>query len=336
MIKRGVEYVDDGIIARRLHEEQLKMAKKAELESSLSIILIQQLAAEENPEQDKEYINALNKQYETISKQLADLETTSTGKIKQELKAGGAQSNLATPRRVFTEPEIKAINAHYSKLPDNLRKLMDASIQDDHISLELIPNPVFIRGEGQVYDKAVLEKLLQGKQEADTPCNRNIKFKKSDIIPCNTLIASMECLLDIIKGKAIAAPPPEAKLTSLNKNVVRKRISAELIVAAELAYQKMEGKHKKLFDLICRDPITHEIMDNPVFLPDGYIYDHSTALSYLKMADGQTPSNQKLFFTEKDITPCYFVIKVLEQLKENILAAAKQPVVKPHSSLKLK
>ena len=212
---------------------------------------------------------------------------------------------------------MKLINDHYSKLPEELRSLMDATISDEVISFELTPNPVFICGEGKIYDAEKIIELLESKAEHLSPYTRQ-PFSKSDVIPCNTLIKAMEHLLKVIQGEQLL-PTKEFKLSSLNKQTAesRTRISVELITFIEKHYQQMPDKHKVLFDLICRDPKTKQIMDDPVFLPDGYVYDRSTAVAYLGI-QGVCPLNSNLSFKKEDITPCYFVIAVLEQLKQNI------------------
>lgn len=224
--------------------------------------------------------------------------------------------------RVFTEKEAAAIRAHYDKLPEELQKLMDAAINDD-IELDLIMKPVFIRGEGHIYNQEIIEEMLTSKKEPVCPHNDNLKFTKNDVTPCNTLIAAMGLLLDVISGEEQKPLLLDVKIASLLKGAVRQRVAAELIQLIEKHYQTMIEKHKLLFDIICRDPMTHEIMDDPIFLPDGYVYDRSTALAYLKYKEGTCPKNATIFFTEQDITPCHYVIAVLDQMKENILKKIK-------------
>jgi len=325
MQRRGIEYLEDGLIAAQIDREErealAQYTQKKHLQEQASELLIKLLAAEDNPSPDAIEIAELKHELQNVNLLLLKEEkTTTTAKI-MNLTTKEQKTTLpekAAPKRIFNEAEMQLINDHYKKLPEELRKLIDVSINDDRISLDLIPNPVFIRSEGQVYDNATVIELLKNKHEAHAPYNPDVIFKRSDIIPCNTLIIAMEYLLDIIKGKIIKPEPREYKISSLTKIGLRRRIPAELVTFVEHHYKKMEDKHKLLFDAICRDPITKEIMDDPVFLPDGYIYDRSTALAYLGIKQGVCPSNSLISFKQEDITPCYFVISVLEQLKQNI------------------
>lgn len=325
MFGRGPNYLEDKLLAEKIEKEEQEALEHTKvimmLQEHASEFFVKWLIATESGATLNE-LNTLKVAYEAANAQLEKEQKkrlTTTAKLTSELKTE------EKPIRTFNEDEMKLINDHYKKLPDSLRKLMDITINDEIISYEFIPNPVFICGEGRIYDNNKLNELFEEKDEVLAPYNR-IKFKKSDVIPCNTLIKSMDHLLDIINGKLVQPESFEFKLASLNKIESRQRISADLIAIIERYYMQMEDKHKALFDIICRDPVTKVIMDDPVFLPDGYVYDRSTALAYLGLKEGTCPLNPAKIFKKEDITPCYFVIAVLEQLKQNMNDHIKQNV----------
>lgn len=319
--------------------------------------LAQQLAKEEEQAQEQKKLNVIQDQVDTayvkwldaserklspeiISQFQRELDIAQR-KLEQEKKrpagpgsAGGIYGALnipvkalaekkgikATPLHVFTQEEMKKINQHYLNLPEELQKLMDAAIGED-INMELAANPVFIRGEGKIYDINTVRAWLKGKDEAMFPLNQDKRFKESDIIPCNTLIKAMNILLNIIGGEEVKAPEKldQLLITEESKAAKRVLISAEIVQFIEKGYVALLERHKVLFDTICRDPKTRIIMDDPVMLPDGYIYDRSTVNLYLKYKGGQCPLNDNITFTQADITPCVTIGKVLEQLRDNIL-----------------
>lgn len=329
----GKHYLEDHFIAKQLQENEEKALAAFKIQpyqqkmdeayanllnatfNDFSAHQIAELTqkyteAKRNFEQESNKINASNKQnsHRYIQAQLAKVQ------IAEEKRAYTAQ-----PIRRFTAKEMDKINAHYNQLPDALKNLMKASISDEIISLDLMKDPVFIRSEGQVYDREELEQLFKKSQTARAPLNQDLIFTKNDIIPCNTLIQAMEKLLDIINvddEKKIKSTIPEKLSSLLESN--KKRVDDNLIKLIEAHYNNMPDKHKILFDIICRDPVTKMIMQDPVLLPDGYVYDSTTALTYIKYQGGQCPLNSDITFTEQDITRCYFVINVLDQMKQNI------------------
>jgi hypothetical protein len=231
----------------------------------------------------------------------------------------------AQPLRLFTAEEIEKITHHYDSLADHLKALLDATIFDD-ITSEIIPQPVFIRGEGHIYNINTPHEWLGDNEDKLCPQNPGRRFNKNDIIPCNTLINAMIMLLNIINGEERIALSAENNIAMMLKDNKRARVSAEQIALIEQLYEKFPSRHQALFDSICRDPITGQIMDDPVLLPDGYVYDSNTAKLFLTTMKGRCPLNPEISFTKEDVTPCQFVVAVLDQLKENadrMIAASK-------------
>jgi len=315
------EYIEDRLLAEKIHNEDKQALANSKniqsLEEKASQALIEKLMAESSEDKDYEKIYRINQEYELAIKSLESAKAESRP-IPSAPSATNASQHMAKAQHTFTHSEISLIESHYEKVPESLRKLMDAVISDERISLGLIPNPVFIKGEGEIYDRDTINKLLEEKASATAPLNRNLTFTKKDVIPCNTLIISMLHLLNIIQNKELTPITAKNKLSSLHKITTRKRIPANLVHLIERNYMSFQDKHKLLFDTICRDPMSNEIMDDPVLLPDGYVYDRSTALAYLELSGGKCPLNSKVTFQKEDITSCYFVISVLDELKKSI------------------
>lgn len=323
--RQPLEYLEDRLLAEQLNNETNYQLDKRELEekASLACAAYFNIQGTNHPEEQ-----ALKIKYETAQKALADLESkhaNSSMLINSSLKkAAPSIAVKALAKRFFTDAEAKKMKDHNQDLPAHLQKLMDAALLED-ISLELMSNPVFIRGEGRIYDEKTVASWLKDKREALCPQNQAIKFTKDDVIPCNSVIEAMEHLLAIIENKKIEPQIIKNPLSILpdNKAAVHPRISEKVVMIIEQIYSKLPDKHKLLFNTLCRDPITKKIMDDPVLLPDGYLYDKGTAVAYLK-AKGRCPRNNDIPFAEKDITSCALVCQILDQLKENALEAAKQ------------
>lgn len=240
--------------------------------------------------------------------------------------------NRAKAHRVFTAEELAKIRSHSNnqgKVAEHLQKLIDAALNDDAISLDLINNPVFIRGDVRIYDHDVLKDFLhRAGGAARCPTDDKQRFRESDIIPCNTLIKAMEQLLNIIDNKPYTPPIKYSDILFANaNNRSRANISPEIVNLIEMYYDKhLLDRQKALFDIICRDPVTGMIMDDPVYLPDGYVYDRSTVTFCKRLAGANKSaypcpgSDNQITFTDADVTPCYFVKNVLEQLSKNVLA----------------
>jgi hypothetical protein len=343
MLRRGTEYLEDQLLAKQLAKEdeqaraQLNKKPLQKLQLAVDDAYVLWLTAQDS----NISMDALQKLEQTYQQAKKTLETeeikfgtrkpplNSIAVIQASLKASADSkdskaSPSAAPVRLFTPDEIKLINEHYRKIPDQLQKLMDAAMGED-ITLELVTDPVFIRREGHVYDRKTAIDFLKGKPEAMCPHNQEINYKKTDIIPCNALIEAMGHLLSIANGASVPAQPVNNKLaiTNESRSLKRSRIQADVVALIEKNYSVLPEKHKLLFNTICRDSVTNQIIDDPVLLPDGYIYDRSTAEVYLKLGGGICPKNNSIIFTKEDITPCVTVCKVLDQLRDNIQNAMK-------------
>lgn len=266
------------------------------------------------------------------SKSIKEKFHASTSFIQSKLYQLGVQavhSQSVEPLEKFTDEEILEIKRRYNQIPAPLKALIDAALDDDRIQCDYVKNPVFIRGEGHLYDLSSIQLMLKGKTEANFPNNPEAKFSMADVIPCNTLIRAMKILLNILKGHNPLASAVE-KNTFASVISDRRRISPEVIKMIESYYASpsLEENHRALFDVICRDRLTKMIMDDPVYLPDGYTYDRSTAMFLLESAypsdRALCPFNDEITFTKDDMTESYTVMRVLDQLKANIEASQKQ------------
>jgi hypothetical protein len=372
-MQRGKEYLEDSSAARQLQMQELqahKNKKICELIEKRDNLFANALSLRESGNAMKNY----DHDFSTLTDAIKAEQNKPLDRYAFELKiplpnnntpitqVAGASQNLihqslglakgkefkslarAQPLRSFTDQEMKKISEHHGKLEPNLQKLMDAAISDDQFTLEFIANPVFIPRDGHVYDKKVLEDFLAAKNgKANCPLNQEISFTATDITPCNTLIRATEQLLNIIETEGKIAPVKDKpKYATLEQKAQRKRIPEILIPIIEKFYSQMEDKHKLLFDIVCRDPVSGQIMDDPVLLPDGHVYDRTIAMYLLKYERGECRLDPAISFTEKDITPCHFVVKVLFQLKENIETAIKlqqqnaAPALSKEEALKLR
>lgn len=354
MLRRGTEYLEDQLLAKQLAKED----EKARAQINRKVLQKLQLVV------DEAYVSLLTAQGSNVSMDVLQKLEQDFNKAKAALEAEEVNVGLRKPPvnsmalihaslkplvdfkganvrpvaarvREFTPDEIKLMNAHYRKIPDNLQKLMDAAMGED-ITLELVTDPVFIRREGHVYDRNTAVEFLKDNAEAMCPHNQEIKYKATDIIPCNALIEAMGYLLSIANGAAVPVQPMHNKLaiTDASRSLKRSRIQPDVVALIERNYQMLPEKHKLLFNTICRDSVTNQIIDDPVLLPDGYIYDRSTAEVYLKLADGACPKNNAIVFKKEDITPCVTVCKVLDQLRDNILLAMKLAEAKANADKK--
>lgn len=338
MQRKGKEYLEDRLIAQsfaneeKLAAEQIKSKKLKPYRDKVDEALALYLNAQDNVNALPSELEQLKDAYESAQRRLEfeEKELNRSPSTQAKLLAGVLRSaeikdeKKATPYRVFAADEMKLINQHYEKIPEELKKLMDAALGED-INLLLAANPVFIRTEGfgHIYDRDTLMQLLKH-GEAMCPHNQDKKYTEADIIPCNSLLKAMDHLLNIIKGAVFEDPKlePALSVTDEIKAVKRARIPANVVDMIEAGYKKMLPHRKVLFNSICRDPITNIIMDDPVLLPDGYIYDRCTAMGYLKYNNGQCPLKPSIKFTKDEIIPCLTVGKVLDQLRDNILAEA--------------
>jgi hypothetical protein len=282
-------------------------------------------------EQDKlnqKYVQAL---YDYENQREKMLEIGSTYLIQTALQKKPeqtiSQSYTVQPLQTFSEKDSALIEEHYEKIPADLKILLDAVLKDENIKLEIMTNPVFVKGDGHVYDLATVEKIIA--KGGKNPLNEDMKFKKEDIIPCNTLIKAVQILFAIISGSEFSNKPVEINQfnqDALDKTMSSKTISSELIKVIETYYQTLPPKHQCLFDIICRDPMTNMIMNDPVFLPDGYAYNRSTAEFLLdSMESAPCYLDKNISFKKDDITKCYLIFSVFESLqkmaKQNIVPA---------------
>lgn len=337
-------FYEDYLIVRKMHQDELKLLQN-EASAAFAKLLDAQdrhLAEAEIKKLDNEHKRA-QANLDRAEKILAASAPALNGNsqfIHSALEAKASKnprSAEAKHTHTFTKADKEKIVAHCETLPPTLKNLAEAALSDDRFQLELAANPIFIKGDGEIYDAAVVEEQWLKREAKGIHPILHKPFERKDIIPCRTLIRAVEILLEIIDGKEITAQPVGEILASCLKPAMRKRVPAHVIALAENNYQSLENKHKRLFDIICRDPMTKEIMENPVLLPDGYVYDHSTAVAYLEYKNGECPMNPSISFTEKDITPCYFVIRVLDALVAMIdakVAAAKpdQAINRPEPS----
>lgn len=315
-----------------------------ELEESASVALVKLFDAQER-QADPDTLGNLEQQYNVILVKIEEVKSRlnvhgnkgSTSAVMSKLsQLSIAQPvvNLsqtgAQPLHIFTKEENNRINKHYESMRQDLKLLFDAALEDSSISMDKIDNPVFLKNEGYVYDAASVDEMLGNKTAVNYPRNPSVQFTRKEVIPCNTLIKAKLHMLNIMDGVISTADPVEmnAYMQPVYDNN-QSKIPPEIIKIIETYYMKgIEAKHRILFDAVCRDSCTNMIMQQPVFLPDGYVYDRSTVMQLLDSAyfageESAMCPMANITFKIEDITRCRLAEAVLEQLKNNILASQK-------------
>lgn len=313
-----------------------------QLQDEASIALMKLLEAQDT-QADENSIEKLQIDYAIKQNNLEEYiknksSTSLVNSILSQHPVKSISQTFAKPQFEFSTEDSISIKKHFENLPPDLQALFNAALEDSNISLDTINNPVFLKGEGYVYDLSEIQKLLN--KNANYPRNLDRKVTQKDIIPCNTLISAMFQMLNIIKGNISITRPVEVNTYMLeaSKND-QDNISNEMIQMIEQYYVKgIEDKHRILFDIICRDSYTQMIMQRPCFLPDGYVYDRSTVSMLLESArscgqDSAMCPKMNIPFKEEDITPSPMVIAVLEQLKSNIQSRIDSMQSSHHSEM---
>lgn len=239
------EYVEDQFLADSMFDEdklarsQVEKKYLQQLQNEANDAYIKLLAAQEA------YDIAMSKLKAEEAKQVKaveDKQKSSPVKIygALDITIPPMEKKQATKSKQAIAPqEMKAVEKHFENLPSHLQSLMEA-VLGENITLGLARDPVFIRGEGIVYDRSTAEGWLKDKAEALLPHNPGKTFTKADIITCNTIIDAMADLMKIIQGKEaeMKAPASLAKLSYTDKSLSAKRvlISTDTIEKIEKAY----------------------------------------------------------------------------------------------------
>lgn len=313
-----------------------------ELEESASVALVKLFDAQER-QADRDTLENLEQQYNVILVKIEDVKSRfnahgnkgSTSAVMSKLSqlsiaqpVVNLSQACAQPLHIFTKEENDRINKHYESMRQDLKLLFDAALEDSSISMDKIDNPVFLKNEGYVYDAASVDEMLGNKTAVNYPRNPSVQFTRKEVIPCNTLIKAKLHMLNIMEDVISTADPVEMNtyMQPAYDNA-QSNIPPEIIKIIETYYMKgIEAKHRVLFDAVCRDSCTNMIMQRPVFLPDGYVYDRSTVMQLLDSAyfaeeESAMCPMANITFKIEDITRCRLAEAVLEQLKNNILAS---------------
>ncbi len=250
------------------------------------------------------------------------------------LRSSNSHLTHAVAVHEFTPDDLTKIKSHLSALAgrsdgEHKQALIEAVIEDGTVTLDFVCNPVFILGEGDVIDKTTALGMVN--DNVPSPRLRNT-VKVENIIPCNPIILAMQVLLNIINGTNQAT----VELKIDNSVTIAYKVLTPYLSKIESYYKMLPPKHQRLFNILCRGSTGH-ILEDPVFLPDGYLYEKSLVMSWLNIAyAARTPCycpNSAIVFKEADITPCYFSQAVMNLIKENINNSA--PSAATSSSLGL-
>lgn len=185
--------------------------------------------------------------------------------------------NLAAFDEDKSAEESKQIAPCEDDFSGPLKFLME-TVFFDIFNLGIITHPVYLP-DGKIYQEELIKEFLGHHASRICPQNQDISFSLEDIIPCKTL----KDALKIITDKTI---PQNAAI-------------------------------QMLFDQLCKDPITKNIIQNAVLL-NGTLYDRQTAEDLLEKLD---PS------MNRKIIPCHFVGPLIKHF--DALLIEQKPAEKP-------
>lgn len=250
--------------------------------------------------------------------------------------------------RPFTNDEIKILKANLkiqesddeaTKIRKRLNKELFNAACNDEISADRMQAPIRLPN-GKTYDLLTAIGMISTfTGEGRTP-DRAATYTRADIIPNNTLCRAMQYA---IQTAAPGSPHQEVyyfdeakqRETQAQIEVLRTKpsytrtyfIQEGRIPDFEGFYQRIDNaRHQALFSLLCRDPLTREVIRDPVYLPDGYTYDRETVLAILHHAQqtrqtAYCPFDRDLPFTIADIKPCFSTRNILEEIGTQIALA---------------
>jgi len=244
-------------------------------------------------------------------------------------------------QRPFTNAEIERLQTNLTvhrddseqvkKIKERNRILFDAACNDvDGIVMESMQAPIRLPN-GKTYDLLTAVKMINPiTGEGQTP-ERQSRYRLVDIIPNNTLSKAMQYLLEDLAEEAKPIRFDEVKQQDLERQIATMKadasyeptppfISNEKSAEFETFYQYLESpRHKDLFSILCRDPLTGKVIQDPVYLPDGYTYDRETVLALLHGRHvALCPFARQVSFRKEDIKTCYSARNLLAEVDGQI------------------
>lgn len=251
--------------------------------------------------------------------------------IKSEIFQPAPVERKAIPvlKAPLTDADIALMK---SKLTEENRALFDAALIDKLIMEDEMRMPVLI-ADGRAYDQDTIKRLPEDKDGLKETPQREAKFKNEDIVPYNTLGEALRFVLNDIRAEENKQGITEQQIylyvnPTLKKAAKTQKIeneapclSDEDLRLLKVYYDQLTPRRKQLFNIMCRDPLTGRILQDPVFLPDGYVYDRRTIQAYCaqKEFDGlknwPCPKNTEVKFTKEQILKCFSARNVLDVLK---------------------
>lgn len=232
---------------------------------------------------------------------------------------------------------LEQIRKIQQELTDDFsRSLFDTALEDT-VSLETMRIPVILPHNGRAYDLYSLSQLPVIKTENEIeyrkipePADASL-FKMDELVPFYSAGMVLQFLSeDIEYGSKIAIPDLtlQTAVSALENKPIQLKFSDVLTSQEAKQLSTLSNnllpRQQKIFDTLCRDPMTGYVIQNPVVLPDG-IYELRTILTYCnnpQNKQGDTwrcPANPDLLFTEKQIVRCYTMVHVLNCVKQKML-----------------
>jgi len=219
------------------------------------------------------------------------------------------------------------------------RRILNAAIEDK-MARAALRMPVRLP-DGRTYDLLTVINM----SPRILPTDPTRRFDLTEMVPNNTLGKAILFLLESFKNPNYV--PPQA-YTPDRQDEVRRR--AEAIKKQQAFPQdycltdadvqdfnqyyltlarrgELEKYKLGLFDIMCKDPITGVVFQDPVYLTeDGYTYERSTLLALLAEGKGiaNCPGASHIQFTAAHIKTCYSTRDVLHQIKLEIDSMKKK------------
>jgi len=246
-------------------------------------------------------------------------------------------------RGPLTPEQIKIITR---ELTPQTQPLFDAALEDASISMDTMRIPVVLRANGRGYDFYSLSQLAEDKNNYRETPEERIKFKLEDVIPHNTIATALNFLLANLEQ---GVPPDNNMLVNITllRAVQNSQVSpsgpvtitSEQQTQLESFVTHLTDRQQKIFNIMCRDPLTALIIQRPVILPDGFTYDEKTMQAYCQMGEnrGQAtwkcPMNPEVTFTQQDILYCRSIENVLENVKKCMTVMQSQVADAPRMQM---
>ncbi len=178
---------------------------------------------------------------------------------------------------------------------------------------------------GNVYDLYTLDSLPEDEKGYRTEPRSGARFRKENVVPYNTLAEAISFLLhDIAKeAQGTGITDKDASKITSKRPWGLQNIQTPETRMLEAFYNTLPPRHKKLFNIMCRDAMTGDILVDPVTLPDGHTYNQKTIDAICgpvphQGISWQCPKNPDIIFSTFEVQKCHPISHVLAVLKHEV------------------